>query len=839
MEAEQATPSPITPDALAKCLALTFPPSMVQLVQELVSPVPAFDTIAQIIQSDPVLSATVLTLVNSPYYALSTKVTELERAAVVLGTREILKIALSISFQQNTSAAIKRDKDTLFSDWRLSVWSSIAAEQIATLHSPKEAHLAYLGSLLKDLSLFLQLCLEQDTGDDTPNGNLCFLWLDEDQLSQERQRWGKTHAELTRSLLTEWNLPDAIMEGIEHHHDQMTLEEFSPLTQSIIIATRWAELQHAVPPDHGAIIRFEMQMRDQLRLNDSQLEALRGECTQRYESLLNLLGIQNASPDARFYTQSLQSMQSFYFNAMELANTHDALGVGKVICRQLRWYWGIESTQIALRNAEGSGFKLFSMISGDPVMTMTEAATRSKLPWKLKGDRLLLGPAPDYFGELRFVPSAKPLHNLSDMAVYSNFLSATLGAFYENQAKVVTKARTMQGLPIGVALVDAHGHMLDANSRFLSLTGQPTLQQGNDLPHAINQALGIDMLPLMEALRKAPDRRSASSLFCSHMVKQAANTACLYLSVHRSDQLSAHSYMVLLEDVTEISELEMQALRQRAFMEQLIASMEEFIATIDLQGNIVWAAPKSEHLIGSNMFNLTTPSGAYTGSWDNSFLASAVPAVPVEVVLTSPPPAEQTVQLELVFSPLRNAGDTPDTFLVVGRDLTIVRRLEDKIRQQAMFDGLTNLFNYSQFNAVLTREVERSNRTGRGMGLIFFDLDGFKKINDTYGHQTGDRLLKIIAKAILQSVRKGMDFPCRYGGDEFAVVVTEVDANTLELLGNRIHDAVRKHCQGSVALSMGIALLGKDETGEQLLQRVDRASYIAKQRGGNQSCWPE
>ena len=136
--------------------------------------------------------------------------------------------------------------------------------------------------------------------------------------------------------------------------------------------------------------------------------------------------------------------------------------------------------------------------------------------------------------------------------------------------------------------------------------------------------------------------------------------------------------------------------------------------------------------------------------------------------------ADQPLRLELVFSPLETE-EAEQGFLIVGRDLTAVRRLEEKLRRQALYDGLTGLYNRHQFHAILEREAIRAGRTGRGLGMIFFDLDGFKAINDTLGHQAGDKVLKSMAKMLWDNLRKGTDFPCRFGGDEFAAILTEVD----------------------------------------------------------------
>jgi diguanylate cyclase (GGDEF)-like protein len=193
---------------------------------------------------------------------------------------------------------------------------------------------------------------------------------------------------------------------------------------------------------------------------------------------------------------------------------------------------------------------------------------------------------------------------------------------------------------------------------------------------------------------------------------------------------------------------------------------------------------------------------------------------------------DRCLRLELVFSPL--SGDLSDgkSHLVVGRDMTAIRRLEEKLKKQAMYDGLTGLLNHTQFQSVLDREVQRSRRTGRALGLIFLDLDDFKKINDTEGHQAGDRVLKKVGEVLLQNVRRGMDFPSRYGGDEFAVVYTEITPRQIAMLAQRLEDAVRRAFDGKLGLSAGVALLKEGEDSTSLVKRADEAAYTSKSKGG-------
>ena len=149
----------------------------------------------------------------------------------------------------------------------------------------------------------------------------------------------------------------------------------------------------------------------------------------------------------------------------------------------------------------------------------------------------------------------------------------------------------------------------------------------------------------------------------------------------------------------------------------------------------------------------------------------------------------------------------------------------------------SGLFNHAQFRVVLEREVSRSRRTSRPMGLIFFDLDGFKNINDTKGHQAGDAILRLVGEILTRELRQGMDFPCRYGGDEFAVVVAETGDRDLEMIGERLRQAISAQFSGKVTISAGLTALNAGDTADSLLNRADRAAYSAKGAGGNTVVW--
>jgi diguanylate cyclase (GGDEF)-like protein len=119
------------------------------------------------------------------------------------------------------------------------------------------------------------------------------------------------------------------------------------------------------------------------------------------------------------------------------------------------------------------------------------------------------------------------------------------------------------------------------------------------------------------------------------------------------------------------------------------------------------------------------------------------------------------------------------------------------------------------------------------MGMVFFDLDGFKDINDTRGHQAGDEVLRGVAAIVRDTVRKGTDLPCRYGGDEFAIIATDSTPEGMRVLARRLRDAVVARFGPELGVSIGLASLLEGEAPDDLVRRADRACYQAKAKGGN------
>ena len=156
------------------------------------------------------------------------------------------------------------------------------------------------------------------------------------------------------------------------------------------------------------------------------------------------------------------------------------------------------------------------------------------------------------------------------------------------------------------------------------------------------------------------------------------------------------------------------------------------------------------------------------------------------------------------------------------------------------FDPLTGLYNRKHFFAAMEREVRRAARMGRGFGVLMLDLDDLKPVNDTFGHQYGDRLLRNVTEVIARTVR-ATDTAARYGGDEFVVLLPETDPEGAYVVAEKLRRdmagmAIRVD-ERSVRTSVSVGLVSYPEDGqtvEQLISVVDAAMYEAKRRGKNQ-----
>lgn len=163
----------------------------------------------------------------------------------------------------------------------------------------------------------------------------------------------------------------------------------------------------------------------------------------------------------------------------------------------------------------------------------------------------------------------------------------------------------------------------------------------------------------------------------------------------------------------------------------------------------------------------------------------------------------------------------------------------ESVRKEAYTDGLTGIANRKKFDMEIEPMMAESREESQPLSLIIGDIDHFKSFNDTYGHQIGDQVLRLVARVFHDGV-KGRDLPCRYGGEEFVIILPETSAENGQKVADALREAVkakeiRNRATGetinSVTISMGVAELGTDETLKEWIERADKALYRAKKLG--------
>lgn len=158
------------------------------------------------------------------------------------------------------------------------------------------------------------------------------------------------------------------------------------------------------------------------------------------------------------------------------------------------------------------------------------------------------------------------------------------------------------------------------------------------------------------------------------------------------------------------------------------------------------------------------------------------------------------------------------------------KALKHKLYFTSITDELTGLYNRRHFYQKLNQEIRRAKRQGYPLSLIMFDVDGFKKFNDRYGHLKGDALLATVARVLQSSLREHVDCGFRYGGDEFVVILPEADGKTALSVGGRIKAKFKDTAPGGLTLSMGLAEFQEDLDTEAFVHLVDERMYKEKNK---------
>lgn len=175
-------------------------------------------------------------------------------------------------------------------------------------------------------------------------------------------------------------------------------------------------------------------------------------------------------------------------------------------------------------------------------------------------------------------------------------------------------------------------------------------------------------------------------------------------------------------------------------------------------------------------------------------------------------------------------------FVISFTDITEIKEKSNLLEYQANHDQLTGLYNRQKFHSIFSKELNRTKRYKHDLSLIIFDIDFFKIINDTCGHETGDKVLRDVALVTNETVRQS-DSVVRWGGEEFIVLLPETNLDSAMLVATKIKETLEEreldYIDSKVTASFGVTQLNDDDNENTFINRADQALYEAKRSGRN------
>ncbi|HEX2959511.1 MAG TPA: diguanylate cyclase [Chitinispirillaceae bacterium] len=279
------------------------------------------------------------------------------------------------------------------------------------------------------------------------------------------------------------------------------------------------------------------------------------------------------------------------------------------------------------------------------------------------------------------------------------------------------------------------------------------------------------------------------------------------------------------------------------YFESILQDSSDIIFTIDTEGFIMKFNIGSQTRFGYSQEEIVGKplSHLFVNSKDEHNILSTVllsgKSVNEEIPMRTK--EDNIILLNLSMSEMKNDKNQIIGLVVTAKDITEKKKLEmelvkknEMLSKLAITDSLTGLYNSRHFHEQIKKEMSRLKRSpDRKLSVIMIDIDHFKVLNDTQGHQMGDQVLRSLGQIIRMCLRNDVDLPFRYGGDEFIILLPDTDKNQACVAAERIQKQFSLVMAGETSLSIGIAEALASEPEEALIRRTDDALYQSKKEG--------
>ena len=381
----------------------------------------------------------------------------------------------------------------------------------------------------------------------------------------------------------------------------------------------------------------------------------------------------------------------------------------------------------------------------------------------------------------------------------------------------------------GIFQTTVHGEILFANPAMKQILGY-------------NEEDSLEHVNIVRFYKKAEKRRELLHLLREKqmvenyefdIINKRGEERNILLNV----SLEGKNITGMFVDITEIK----KAQEQIKALSQVVTQIDDSVALTDINGVIHYindaftrhTGYSREEIIGKTQRVLKSgehPKDFFTLLWDTILAGDSFRAT-----FINRRKGDGIFYEEKTITPLKNEKDEITGFVSTAKDITERVEMEKALKNVAQTDHLTGLCNRMKFEKSLKRALEMYKRYGHRFSLILFDIDHFKSVNDTYGHDVGDDVLREISTLVSERMRQ-TDIVARWGGEEFIILLPEADRRTAEEIAEGVRSKVEQHpfeAVEHITVSLGVTVITDTDTEASIIKRADEALYHAKAAGRN------